>query len=168
MTKIEPCPCGAPARLVAEDARPVKSFVLCSAPCCWVGPPRDTNEEAIAEWNRVVGRGAGRAIRKSWLDEIDAGLEGEKWLEGIIAGMPAEFTPHLDIDRYGLRLNSGAQPNGGVVVLWYRGRLIAQYVKVRTAFNSTVLTMMRFPAAMEAPDQSLARQAVTDAGEAAP
>ena len=52
MVDIEPCPCGAKARLGGIH----RPHVVCTAPRCWTGPCADTPEAAIAAWNRVAGQ----------------------------------------------------------------------------------------------------------------
>jgi len=52
MPEIHPCSCGKPALLYYNADRKSVS-VCCSVNFCWMGPERETEEEAIAAWSVV-------------------------------------------------------------------------------------------------------------------
>lgn len=88
--------------------------------------------QAGAAWQRTQSEGVPSVQISGHLDEVDAPvwdfINAEARKLGTITG---------SIDNYGLSRPNGAQPNGGVAVLWNGQKIHAIAVVVRDAMNRT-------------------------------
>lgn len=68
------------------------------------------------------------------LDAIDAGIEINAWIERLAARLPAEGDRHVDYRNF-------ERGDGGVVAVWHDNVPVGIAIKLRDAFNWTVLSL---------------------------
>lgn len=68
------------------------------------------------------------------MDSLDAGLEINRWIERLAARLPAEGSRHVETANFEGTL-------GGVTSVWHDNIPVGVAVRLRDAFNFTILTL---------------------------
>lgn len=86
----------------------------------------------IAEW------------RGRFRDELDASRHVSLWASSVLDRLCCK-TCFSHVERFGFRLSSGGQPNGGVIMIWNHEFLAAQATILRDVMNFSVVHVVEFP-----------------------